>query len=360
MAELGSTTPKPQEAEVLLLGPGYGEAVAIHAEGVWITIDSCTDPITKQSATLAYLSRIGIPLTSVALVVATHWHDDHIRGLANLYKACTGAELVISGALKQREFLELVETYSVWPPEATTITSGVDEIRDTLREARRRGPAPRFAHQDQLIWRSSSGNSELWSLSPSNDMLLLAFKEIAAALPKRHRPKNRVNPRATNHIAVAMLFRSGNQVVLLGSDLENTPNPRTGWAAVVASTTRPPNRASIFKVAHHGSVTGEHAGIWSTLLDHRPISVLTPFVRGAIYLPQPADIDRIKRSSSLSAITSEPRVRTFPRRGALAKLTKPKRLRRIDIGFGSLRCRADMHGAPGSWNLEYGGDARKL
>lgn len=360
MTELAKTAPTPQEVEIVLQGPGYGEAVLVHAEGDWIAIDSCLDAAKRQPASLAYLSHIGISTNSVSRVIATHWHDDHTRGLAEVFRTSSNAELVISGALQRREFLELIEAYAGWPTEGSRLTSGVDELRLALFEARRRGPPPRFAHQDQIVWRSVSGNSELWSLSPSNQMLLLAFRELASLMPRTASPKRRVSSKSPNHLAVALLLKSGNQIALLGSDLENSSSPHTGWAAVIASSTRPQLKGSLFKVAHHGSLTGDHPQNWTRLLDGGPISIVSPFVLGNVLLPTAADIQRIRTQSRIAGITSVPRLFGYSRRGALGRLTKGKRLRRVEVGFGALRCRAPMTGGAGHWTIEYGGDARQL
>jgi glyoxylase-like metal-dependent hydrolase (beta-lactamase superfamily II) len=44
--------------------------------------------------------------------VATHWHDDHIRGISAVFSECESAQLVISGALDAQDFRKLVALYS--------------------------------------------------------------------------------------------------------------------------------------------------------------------------------------------------------------------------------------------------------
>ena len=85
--------PEPNEIEVSVFGPGYGEAILIHCgENQWIEIDSCIDVDTKQPATLQYFSQLGIePASALKLIVASHWHDDHIRGLGEVFKSAPSA-----------------------------------------------------------------------------------------------------------------------------------------------------------------------------------------------------------------------------------------------------------------------------
>ena len=61
---------------------------------------------------LTYLRQLHIdPATAVRQVIATHWHDDHIRGMGRVVAACEAAEFVCSAALRQDEFLTLVAAY---------------------------------------------------------------------------------------------------------------------------------------------------------------------------------------------------------------------------------------------------------
>src|SRR5882724_10511700 len=98
--------PPSDEVEVSLIGPGYGECVVLHlGGGEWVIVDSCLNPITKKPAAEEYLELLGIdPEVAVKLIVSTHWHDDHVRGLASIYSRCTRAEFVCSDALKFDEF----------------------------------------------------------------------------------------------------------------------------------------------------------------------------------------------------------------------------------------------------------------
>lgn len=352
--------PQANEIEVVLFGPGYGECIVLHVEGDWIVIDSCREPVSGQPAALQYLSAIGVPFSQVRLVVCTHWHDDHTKGFGALYEACANAELVISSALRQSEFQTLIEAYRAWPKEPVPVSSGVDEIREALDSAQKRGKPPKFAAPDQRIWSSSSRNSELFSLSPSNKMVLLALSEIASSLPASGKPKKRVSVKNPNHVSVALHLKSGEHSVLLGSDLEEHSDPQGGWSAIVASTTRPTSAASLYKVAHHGSATGEHSGIWSNLLTKKPTSILTPFSRLRKPLPTKADRHRLRTMSSQAILTADAELKRHARKGPVARMLRGHSLRLIHSGFGAVRCRIDIRVSTARWGIEYQGDAFKL
>jgi glyoxylase-like metal-dependent hydrolase (beta-lactamase superfamily II) len=74
--------PLRDEAEVSVFGPGFGECVVVHiGRGEWVVVDSCLDAESGRPVALEYLKQLGVDVaTQVSLVIATHWHDDHIWG----------------------------------------------------------------------------------------------------------------------------------------------------------------------------------------------------------------------------------------------------------------------------------------
>src|SRR4051812_22448018 len=97
--------PSPTELEVSLFGPGVGESIVIHlADDRWIVVDSCRDK-DSSCVPLTYLQSLGVALdAAVTDVVATHAHDDHIRGISQLLEAATGATLSVPSAATRYEF----------------------------------------------------------------------------------------------------------------------------------------------------------------------------------------------------------------------------------------------------------------
>jgi glyoxylase-like metal-dependent hydrolase (beta-lactamase superfamily II) len=77
--------PAHDQFEVSIIGPGRGECVILHlGNNDWCVVDSCLDRNSSQPAAVEYLQSLGgDALGGVRLVIATHWHDDHIRGLAS-------------------------------------------------------------------------------------------------------------------------------------------------------------------------------------------------------------------------------------------------------------------------------------
>ena len=109
-------TPDKDNIDVVVIGPGFGETILIHiGDGDWIIIDSCIDSSSKRVAALVFFEHIGVdPANAVKLICASHWHDDHIGGIADLVQACKSAEFVCSAALSRGEFVELASVIELY------------------------------------------------------------------------------------------------------------------------------------------------------------------------------------------------------------------------------------------------------
>lgn len=106
-----NSLPRDDEIEVSVFGPGYGESLLIHAgNGCWIAVDSCIDHASRRPRPLRYLEELGVNAnTAIHIVVASHWHDDHVRGMHELFKAASSAYFICSTALTSVEFLALAD-----------------------------------------------------------------------------------------------------------------------------------------------------------------------------------------------------------------------------------------------------------
>lgn len=352
--EAKANRPAVDEVEVSLFGPGFGECIAIHlGDNRWITVDSCTHPFTKRPAVLDYFDLLGVnPAEDVTKVIATHWHDDHVRGLSDLYSACTSADFICSNAVGSKEFLTLLETHKNLMME---MTSGLSEFQRILStHIRRTGGPPAYACVDRRLFHATVAEypCTITALSPSDHAYEEALRSIGALIPVPNQPKRRLSAFHPNHAAVVLWVSVGNLSILLGADLEEQGSRHTGWSAIIGSNLRPEGKASLYKVAHHGSKTGHHPDIWSTLLDNTPVAVLTPFERGSVKLPKVEDRDRICQYTdsayiSLASLRQRPikrdhTTRKFMRRFGLDP--KP-----IQSAIGHVRMRARQGQA---WQVE--------
>ena len=333
--------PRSEEIEVSAFGPGYGESIIAHVGlGDWVVIDSCLDRDSGSSAAIKYLRSISVdPSTSVRLVVATHWHDDHMRGLASVFEECKSAKFICSASLRSSEFLTLVHGLG---KRSMMTNSGVEEffnivqgLKQRVVSSRPESRGPEFAIADRLLWRrEGSLPAEVYALSPSSATIALAYGEIAQLLPTAGQPKRRAIALDPNRVAVALWVRVGDIAVLLGSDLEETGDLAAGWSAIVYSQTRPSGKASIFKIPHHGSATADHAGVWSEMLTEKPFAVLTPFVSGNVGLPTRRDVERICNCTTNAYTTARLMTRLTRKRHRAVEKTIGETVRSIRVIAG--------------------------
>ena len=175
--------PSPDQLEISLFGPGYGEAIALHIGlGQWILIDSCVEPASGRPASLKYLQQLGFDASqSVKLIVATHWHDDHIAGLSSLFQECTASSLAIPAVLDTNQLLELITAYSEYPLPRGSGVSEFINIFSILNERKKgagRFNPPIFAKADLVLFNQPVPVPEgqlqrkMYSLSPSDSCIL--------------------------------------------------------------------------------------------------------------------------------------------------------------------------------------------
>lgn len=288
--------PAKDEVEVSIFGPGKGESVLVHlGDNKWIIVDSCIDQIDRSIPALAYLERIGVDVaTDILLVVGTHAHDDHIAGIAEVFRRCEAADFVCSSALTTEEFFALLQIDArVYSGIRGRAFAEYDKIFDIVRSRSGAGPAFRplkHAMESRLLLQAEGNDVRIMALSPSDEEFrrsILAWKSVIP-IEGESRKLARIDP---NELAVALWIEVGGKAILLGADLLTGPDG-CGWTAVLRNFSTS-LKASVFKVPHHGSVTGHHDDVWKTLLASSPIALLTPFRGGRKKLPSREDRSRI-------------------------------------------------------------------
>ncbi|MCQ4313483.1 MBL fold metallo-hydrolase [Pseudomonas stutzeri] len=337
--------------EVSLFGPGYGECVLVRIDkDKWVIVDSCHDNYGEPAA-LSYLKSIGVSVDQVIMVVVTHWHDDHVRGLSKIVEVCTKAKFCMSHVFTNKEFVAFLSAYSQ-AQVTDKFSSGGKEMIQILKVLSQRGQIVTKAEPDRRLYQCSALDGspiEIWSLSPSDECLDRFMGFVADNMPKKGESRKRLPSIYSNETAVALLVKYGDHSVLLGADLEET---HRGWTSILASCGRPTDKSSLFKIPHHGSSNGHHDGVWEKMLVEKPISILTPYNRG-YKLPKKEDIDRI---SSLSDKTYTTRIvrsgRTVNRSKSVLKMIDAtvKEISVIDTGVGHIR--ATLPSGQTEWHVE--------
>lgn len=337
-----------------LFGPGYGECGLIHVGGGdWIVIDSCVRGGSRSPIALEYLTALGVDLRSaVKLIIATHWHDDHVRGLSQIVDACPGAIFSCSAAVLSTDFLTLTQATHVG---LMMETSGVDEFREIISMlAERSSVHPRFVNEATMLLRKSGTvEVEIFALTPSDKAFIAALADIAKLLPPPYEAKKRITLAGPNHASVAVWMRIGQIHLLFGADLQEVPGGH--WTRVLELPTRPEGRASYFKIPHHGASNGDHPDVWRDLIAKEAVAVLTPFRHGKNFIPGEDDIIRIC-SKGIAAYTtsSAGRVRPLPLNRTVEKTIAEVAIRRsvVNPAMGHVRSRRPLGDIDHGWAVE--------
>jgi len=292
------TIPDPSTLEVSLFGPGVGECVVVHlGNNEWMVIDSCRSGKQGPPVAIDYLQKLGVsPYKQIKVITISHWHDDHVSGMADLVQACPDATVCLSAALQKEEFSRTAFLFGE--------SSGVVDIayRDTsgLRELarvfetlciRRENKTKNYVNwlkQGTLVL--DNDRISVKAFSPSDEILGQAFMELKQYYDPGIKYRRVVPAPRQNNYSVVLHVKMGQREVLLGADLEEKNNLYCGWSAILnANNCR--SQAQLFKVPHHGSETGYHPEVFDKLLRTDLVGIMTRFDRSK--LPRDEDIQRL-------------------------------------------------------------------
>lgn len=352
-----TTLPGNDELEISVFGPGYGESVAVHyGNGNWILIDSCMHKPTGLPAAREYLDSIGVGSAAVKAIVASHWHDDHVRGISDLVGYYAGAEFIVSDVFSDKESLAFLCAHGGFH---TKLTRGTRELHSAVAKLAGTGRLF-FAKKRSIILEETVGGGlvRVYAFSPTDTAVAHAKVRMAQQLPSVNSPIRVATELSPNLEAVVIQVEYEREALLFGSDLEE--HGGFGWSEIVADSwcsKRVP--ASVYKVAHHGSITGHHEDIWRQRLTQSPLAVLTPFSQGKVNLPTNNDRERLKRYASdvylSSGASRRPKMpaATEKRLMDIATSVVP-----VNTGFGSVHMRKVLGAA--DWTVTLNGSAESL
>jgi hypothetical protein len=307
--------PGGDEIEVTVIGPGFGESILVHVgNGHWLVVDSCIDTRadSESAAPLAYLNAIGVDATrQVDLIVATHWHQDHIRGLAQLVNRCPHAVFSCASALLKQEFA--LYALATGRPLTTTFESKPAEFLEVMRTLRAREKRVRFAEARKDLFTWSSGGvptCRVVALSPSDEEYDRFLRRVIELTPQPHQPRVAAVA-GPNDVSVVLHITWPDEVsVLLGADMEVKGDDTRGWKAImIEHASLALSRSTVVKVPHHGSNNAHFEPMWTHGLAPDPIAVVAPYGRGALESRPPTrdDLARINSLARRSYLTSSPR-----------------------------------------------------
>jgi hypothetical protein len=358
-----SLRPTAHEFELSVFGPGIGECLVLHlGNQEWVVIDSCLDDVGEPVG-LEYLRKLRIdPAKSIKVIAVTHWHDDHIQGIAKTFRHATSAEFACSAALRCEEFYALVSMGK--DARFVEKSSGIDELGEVLDEIqiRKSGLASpdHFMSAGSVIFQGV--HARITAVSPSAGTIASAHKSLAARITELKSIMGRVRDSRPNDLSAALIVETKHHNLLLGGDLEKGRDLSTGWNAVLQSKVIPTRQSSAYKVAHHGSEGADLMDLWHQLLLANPGVLLTPYAGGRKKLPSREDVKRIKSFSDSVFCTVWPSSMPPPVRRKVDKTINQVARNRCAIRKkpGQIRLRYDMRSATAVPQIDCFDGARKL
>ena len=346
------------------IGPGVGECILVHCgDGHWICVDSAHH--NGQPWAFSYLSQLGLdPAEALRLIVCTHWHTDHVRGIAELVARCPKARFVCSNAFNTDEFRQVVARFSVTDVYGP-ISLPLQEVRATFktlalpqadRHASYQPPVLAQANLPLDAFAARGKPVNVVALSPSAEDIFAALQSFARYFVPLNDPATGLSPIDPNQASVVIHIRAGDDVILLGADLERTASHLTGWNAVVGSAMRPREIAAVFN-AHHGSENGHCPEVWRQMIDPTARAVVTPYLRSG--LPKQSDLDRLVNQGPTIFATGLPRAVRVRRRAEVEKTQREVApdLKSFRVQTGIVRLRKKLSGV---WENELFGSAVML
>lgn len=360
-----------QQFEFFLIGTGnYGESIIINAgQSNWIVVDSCIDPKTKECLPLRFLINKGVNIEQdVKLIVCTHWHDDHIRGISNLLQECKSADFSMAIASDKIKFLQFVQLdYKKIESEVSAVsTAEINKCLHTINNENRRCI---LATQDKMIWSAkdfaNNYKSKIYALSPSDKVIREYGYEISALMNEYGASNRKIVPLDPNDKSVVLLIEVNEHSILLGADLEVIANDyEKGWLCILDNSQiikMNNNKPSIFKLPHHGSQNGHHERIWQELIADNTAATLTSCHQGN--LPRQNMIDIFFEFTDKLYLTSLPKQlrvkkRSFSTTKAISEFNPT--VKELPFTYGVVSGSIEYKGGNKNWCFWTEGNAVRL
>ena len=172
-----------------------------------MVVDSFLNPNSKEPVSLEYLKELDVSPENIVLIVVSHWHDDHIKGIASVCKAAVNAEIVLSSAVQVKEFKDLF----AWDSRKPKCASATEEVMEIIRTRDNRNRFNKFylvSDTTRIKCQDAAFPAEVWSLSPSSVSSAYALQRIAQFIPREgEEPPGRIPSSTPNQASVVIWIR---------------------------------------------------------------------------------------------------------------------------------------------------------
>ena len=303
--------------DLYVVGPGFGESVILK----WTDGDTQKAGIvdiygySEGGPLIRFLEELDIECLS--FVVLTHPHLDHLSGAAQVLRAFEGRveRFWWWGGLAFHTYVAFFDKLAHQrAAQDLELAPRAEALRNAFEEVTRQFSDSGLPERSDIAGGSrlypagnqTDGRLSAYSFSPWNNSLLSFTADVAQGCRPGASTEAYLHE-ADNRASIGVSLYYGNAHVVLGGDVE-TRNWRDLRSECVDWPESPP---CVVKVSHHGSRTGQIAGMWSRqgfLVDsrHPPIAIATPCDRGRRKLPDPVLIRKLRKVCSDVYVTGQP------------------------------------------------------
>ena len=355
------------EINVIGTGGGYGESIVVHlGGGHWMVVDSCRPP-NGPCLPLAYLKEIGVSPEKVRLLLATHWHDDHIRGFSHLVEAFPQAEVALAWPHTRDALYKLVKL-----DDRAKVKAGIGwasstrELRLILRMLESRCGSPGDVdflqpQQDMTLLKEDEGHIEVIALSPSARTIRNYMRDIIRVIERQEKSTDlRIVFKKPNLLSIAAYLKMHYHRAILGADLEAKTNG--GWSQIIdkCKGLKGQPRATLFKVPHHGSENAYDARVWESLLDEGVIANIAPWNLNGM-LPTEEMLKKYGHLTKELYLTCDHQVMLTYREQKIKQAFRQLNIKLDPVKYvhGHIRSRINITSPESKWKVEYRGTAKK-
>ncbi|RYH00288.1 MAG: MBL fold metallo-hydrolase [Alphaproteobacteria bacterium] len=268
-----------------IIGSAPGESVVIVFDcGSVITIDCCQS--AGRNHTLDALNDLGVDPRKVIYNIITHFHDDHIKGAADLINHCPNSKVVIPDAWTEDVFKMFVATVSDDTSLArVSVTKEIEKIFNVLQGHKGRlftvseltslYPPPAYSH---------STTESLIVLTPTAARKAKFLSSLAADIEDGEAAAYAFCESNKNWTSICCVLRYGGKYIFLGGDVENF-GPDYDLTSIHKNHLQSVAQYELVKLPHHGSSTSFCDELRDLIHSNNTIVALTPYPRGHKALP---------------------------------------------------------------------------
>jgi hypothetical protein len=241
--------------------------------------------------------------------VITHFHDDHIKGAAELISHCPKSKVVIPDAWTEDVFRMFVATVSDDTSLArVSVTKEIEKIFDLLQADKSRlfpvseltALYPPPAHRATTEF--------LTVMTPTIVRKTRFLVSLAESIEAGDTDAYAFCENNKNWTSICCILRYDGKYVFLGGDVENFA-PDFDLTAIHNSHLQPVPRYELVKLPHHGSRTSFCDELRALIDDDETIVAMTPYPRGRKQLPNTDTLDYLGKASKTYVLSGQ-RIKT--------------------------------------------------